>query len=108
MNDRQRHRWERTRRLGQARFVLLYGVLLCGCSWAFIALLVVQGLTWLIEGSLEAVSYWQCFRFTLPGGLFAGLVFGFTIWTLSEQDVVQNPALKNRGWADPVRHVVWP
>lgn len=92
MTEKQLDRWEKTRRMGRPRFVLLVGVLYWG---------VLTGLLWSV--AMAAIQGWDRLPTLLPIALVGfpvgGFFFGAYVWKASEKQY-----LEARGeapdWAD--------
>jgi hypothetical protein len=92
MEPESRKRWEQTRSIGFARFVLIFGVLMWGMTMTVVFLLAVEWLTNLLFGahSLRVTG------FALVGTL-VGLLSGISIWFIMEQKYRKDEDNKHPG-----------
>jgi hypothetical protein len=81
MSRKQMTSWERYRRHGRFRFILIYGVLL----WGSLSALIWMGLTWLRAGYGYLAVVLSSQPLVLPFAfVLGGLIFGFLVWEFNE------------------------
>src|SRR5579859_3312733 len=80
MKPREMERWERTRKAGKWRFILVDGLLAIGLTCALVVTLMVLGFGW-----YHQKEPWT-FEIPLLFGimLLNGVLTGFTVWYCSE------------------------